>query len=1404
MTKKRIIRDSVFNENVVNTNFDNVPSTTVFRLGRFTLDSNLDGRVIQDFSNRITTFSKEYTLETINLDESASEKIFKDDNKLKLNLNFNEISSYSRYGSVEDLLKFSIKNIIEKYPYSIRVVNQLNTGIINTVLNHVYNSEENTSTFNIPTLAIINIFNIIIDSNNNVMDNDNPLINLNQSLDKYVIWSEDDPNKEYKIISFNGSSKSDNFINITVKGRVFDLENSTLSKTFHIKPSKKEFIKFLNGLNDIEKYFLNKKNQNGYTFKLKDIKEDGRTIFTKNLIWPVSDGYNIDVDTVSYNIFLDNLIKLGINYDQFKSDIIYRLYTTESLKEFDNTNNKKIKKLIRTYGFEFDKIKRMVDGFATLSNLSYKKEKSIPDILIKNLSRTLGWDTFNILGENDLMNKILTVRYDDVHKSTIPCEIDIELWRRILINTKWFFKSKGTRKSIETIFKLIGIPEDFIYINEYIYLAENKLTSDLTIDSITRNEDIGINVINPPTYNNRGYPISVKENNEFFFQISGNTDSGQTYINRFRENGFVLDELTDNKKSWVYVKDNFIERNSLNTFYSLNDSELIINTKEIDVGLNPSKALEKHVFEVNKQVNFPISSSGVTSSILYVNIPLNVTSPNQTVFEIPDIPEGDIQVNLNGITLSKDDDYTISGSNNNIITLIEPAINNMNGVKDIISVTYINDFIDNTRNFVEYVVMRIGVTENGQSLLNLPDEPLGDIQLVLNGITLKPGKNAFDGDFYQNPINKSEIIITFQDINESLYMSDIVTVMYIKEVNNDDDIIKYNDSHVITSFFNNKIYYNNLINRYVYNTDYTITDINSIKITINGITITNGVDFILDPLNKSRILFSQSVVLKINDIINAYYVINTNPFSDSVNIGLNIYNITFPEYVNSVFNNLIDVKNRKIITDNNGGTYPKLSFLYDSYIKTGINNSNVNTYEYKNLYNFIKKYDNNFLKFLNQLLPATVITRKSGLIISNNIFSSQKYRYIRGINDGSEFITNIETVNCDLFNFTVGTSPAKSMNELGSILINAEGFNNSVEYSIDNGQTFSLNNEFMNLLPNEYNIVLKDSVGCVVSGITSVDIDCSNFELIDIIKQDVESDINLGNIEIIASGDTNILYSIDGGNIFTENNNFNNLNQGEYNIVIKNSLDCVITGTTTVDVICDINIENESFNICDPDINYDRNGSSLTLINNQLALYVVYNFVPDDNFNRYFREKLTITETETSQVILEKWVDFEIGVNEDNIDLGNIFIYSNVPNYINFNFEVSYSDEIISCDPITDPLPEQIFNPLPEQSEATFDLSATILNQEWDGEYYNFLFGVQITNPLEQNLNVNLRLSYVDDSNTGFIETTIMIPQGVSDMVTTTNIFINSTSQDDTIFGNVCIESIDYIGSENINIIDEC
>ena len=109
---------------------------------------------------------------------------------------------------------------------------------------------------------------------------------------------------------------------------------------------------------------------------------------------------------------------------------------------------------------------------AFANRVSYNKSKNIPDQLIKNFARTLGFETIDFMNQEKLLESFFGGTNNPVFSGTsvglTPVEFDIELWRRLIVNAGYLFKSKGTRKNIEFFLKFIGATDSLIDFNEYV------------------------------------------------------------------------------------------------------------------------------------------------------------------------------------------------------------------------------------------------------------------------------------------------------------------------------------------------------------------------------------------------------------------------------------------------------------------------------------------------------------------------------------------------------------------------------------------------------------------------------------------------------------------------------------------------------------------------------------------------------------------------------------------------------------------------------------------------------------------------------------------------------------------------------------------------------------------------
>ena len=134
----------------------------------------------------------------------------------------------------------------------------------------------------------------------------------------------------------------------------------------------------------------------------------------------------------------------------------------------------------------------------------------------------------------------------------------------------------------------------------------------------------------------------------------------------------------------------------------------------------------------------------------------------------------------------------------------------------------------------------------------------------------------------------------------------------------------------------------------------------------------------------------------------------------------------------------------------------------------------------------------------------------------------------------------------------------------GSIEIFAQGGTPTIEYSIDNGNTFQLLNYFASLPAGTYRPLVKDGNGCTSAW---ADIKISQppkFEILSVTHENVETcnGDSTGKINIYTTGGTSpVSYSIDKGNTLQSSNTFSGLKAGTYYPYARDSKGCTDTST---------------------------------------------------------------------------------------------------------------------------------------------------------------------------------------------------------------------------------------------------
>jgi hypothetical protein len=603
-------------------NKDSLPSLSVFNDSFQTTIFNGGINLSTVFTNN-TTISREKRIIVTRKDISLSDLKIKDidelnnfikiSNKLKLNLDITNLSNYAVYGSLKEKFRFAVNNIINKFPGGLFLDTYVSGISYFNILNYTYDIEKGISTFKVPVTVIDNPF--YINTYENISLTSNSINSLTTRYLDYTLFYND---INYGINGFTGfSTTNSSFLYLSINGDPFSGNSSpqNISEKVIIKPNDIEFNKFYDSLNDLERYFLNKNSTPKYTFKFKipEVNEDDELVFIDYIFTiPLnSDGYNLDTESINYVDFLETLFGVGDLYDEYKSNLIIRKFIPKTLIDFDSTDSFKSESILKVYGKEIDEIKLFIDSLMSINTVTYDKINNIPDTLIKNLARTLGWKAQNIINNKDLLGSVFANdKSGDTDIIASLAEVDIELWRRLTINTAWFLKSKGTRKALETIFSFIGAPDYLIAIDEHIYVVEVPLDSSL-VNQTLLNDTTGL--VLKPAYDADGFPANPTFTATDYFQANGNEDRGQYFINLYRNLGFGVTRIVDNKKSWVYYESasthSSIDRD---VYYDLNDSRLLINTKEVSLGIDAARAIEYDVYTFNKQYNYPVSSTGRT------------------------------------------------------------------------------------------------------------------------------------------------------------------------------------------------------------------------------------------------------------------------------------------------------------------------------------------------------------------------------------------------------------------------------------------------------------------------------------------------------------------------------------------------------------------------------------------------------------------------------------------------------------------------------------------------------------------------------------------------------------------------------------------------------------------------
>jgi hypothetical protein len=457
--------------------------------GNFEFTTSVVEKVNRTFN--VGAFSEPINLEGLDIDNLVeSRRIMATQFRVYPNYDVSQVLNFSMYGSLSKRFQVSVTEIIHRFPASLDIVfnnDDFVTGA--TATNISYDSTTDETYFKVDVSRINNPFDIdySISASTNLSIREivtSPYRNLYNTYLDYCVSINDNI---YSVVSFNPSpTLSTGYIEFYVSGAPFGTTATTSFEEFQIRPN--DFVVdriFAEDFDEVQKFLLNRLVRPEYTavFQVPQQNEDGQFYTNyQQVTWPKEGPWNLDIRSFLFDNYLTQLEATAVNLDSFKTNLISRFLVTDSLKEFD-TLGQKVEKIFQIYGRSFDQIKQFIDALAYMNSVSYNPSNDIPSQLLVNLAQTLGWSSnFSPITNEDFLSSVFgntnTPTYPGYARALTPTELNYAFYRNLILNASYLFKSKGTRRSVEFMMRLIGAPESLIEYNEHIYLADQKINME--------------------------------------------------------------------------------------------------------------------------------------------------------------------------------------------------------------------------------------------------------------------------------------------------------------------------------------------------------------------------------------------------------------------------------------------------------------------------------------------------------------------------------------------------------------------------------------------------------------------------------------------------------------------------------------------------------------------------------------------------------------------------------------------------------------------------------------------------------------------------------------------------------------------------------------------------------------
>ena len=455
--------------------------------GNFEFTTGVVEKVNREFNTG--TFSDPISLDSLNIGSiSQSKAIFENNFKVYPNFDLSQVTNFVQFGSMVKRMSVSITSIISKFPAGIEI-NELGKDYTKgpTATNIIYYPESDQTSFEINVSKVRNPFEVDFTTNStrNLQLKEvqvSPLRNMTVEYAKYSVYYRNQGYSIKRIIPTN--SLTSGSLKIYFEGNPFS-GLSEIRETLVIRPNDQEVSKvFSEDFDEVEKFLLSRNTSPIYTAKFQVPQEsnDGTyQLTTQNVTWPKDGRWNLDIRTQLFTNYLLKIDEVSAFFDEYVSNLVSRFLVTGAIKDFD-TIGQKVEKTLQIYGRSFDDTKKYISALAYMNSVNYNVGNDIPSQLLKNLAKTLGFNTdISPITESGFLDSVFGQKnsgpseFSGVATPETPDELNYQYYRNLCLNAAFLFKSKGTRKAVEVLMRLIGAPDALVDFNEFVYVADQKI-----------------------------------------------------------------------------------------------------------------------------------------------------------------------------------------------------------------------------------------------------------------------------------------------------------------------------------------------------------------------------------------------------------------------------------------------------------------------------------------------------------------------------------------------------------------------------------------------------------------------------------------------------------------------------------------------------------------------------------------------------------------------------------------------------------------------------------------------------------------------------------------------------------------------------------------------------------------